>query len=166
MSIPPCTTGKHSTTEHPPQIEKSTTAPNDPDLLRKIEALQATAATPPRLPVAAPLPASTPPPPPESDDDDPSLEIADGKICRRKACGQSYKAGQSRAGEKCVHHPGVPVFHEGSKGYTCCKRRVLEFDQFMKIEGCKTSDRHLFVGSGKKNAGKGAGSEERLESVR
>ena len=68
-----------------------------------------------------------------------------------------------------LNHPGAPIFHEGSKGYTCCKRRVLEFDQFMKIEGCKTKDRHLFVGSGAKDAaGKGspAGGEELLETVR
>lgn len=26
----------------------------------------------------------------------------------------------------------------------CCKRRVLEFDEFLKIEGCKKG-RHLFV---------------------
>jgi hypothetical protein len=37
----------------------------------------------------------------------------------------------------------------------------MEFDQFMKIEGCKTKDRHLFVGSGKKKEG-----EEKLETVR
>lgn len=37
------------------------------------------------------------------------------------------------------------MFHEGSKGYLCCKRRVLEFDEFMRIEGC-TTGRHLFVG--------------------
>jgi len=30
----------------------------------------------------------------------------------------------------------------------------------MKIEGCKTKDRHLFVGSGKK------GGEEKLDTVR
>jgi len=52
--------------------------------------------------------------------------------------------------------------HEGSKGYTCCKRRVLDFDDFMKMEGCKTKDRHMFVGSGKKQKG----GEENLESVR
>jgi hypothetical protein len=47
---------------------------------------------------------------------------------------------------------------------------VLEFDQFMKIEGCKTKDRHLFVGSGNKDgAGKrrgASGGEEVLETVR
>ena len=30
-----------------------------------------------------------------------------------------------------------------SKGYLCCKRRVLEFDEFLKIGGCKTG-KHLF----------------------
>ena len=59
-----------------------------------------------------------------------------------------------------MHHPGAPIFHEGSKGWSCCKRRVMEFDQFMKIEGCKTKDRHLFVGSGKKKEG-----EEKLETA-
>lgn len=23
-----------------------------------------------------------------------------------------------------------PIFHEGSKGYSCCKRRTLDFDEF------------------------------------
>lgn len=59
-----------------------------------------------------------------------------------------------------MHHPGAALFHEGSKGWTCCKRRVLEFDEFMKIEGCETKDRHLFVGSGRK------GGEEKLDTVR
>jgi hypothetical protein len=43
---------------------------------------------------------------------------------------------------------------------------VLEFDQFMKIEGCKTKDRHLFVGSGKKEKESASGGEEVLETVR
>jgi hypothetical protein len=37
---------------------------------------------------------------------------------------------------------------------------VLEFDEFMKIEGCKRKKRHLFVGKGKGNA------EEQVETVR
>jgi len=79
--------------------------------------------------------------------------------CRRKSCGVNFEGGE-RDGEKCVHHPGAPIFHEGSKGWSCCKRRVLEFDQFMNIEGCKTKDRHLFVGSGKKSG------EEKVDTVR
>ncbi len=131
---------------------------------------EAQLSTPTRAPVTAQPAPTAPPPPLESEDDDPSLEIPDGKACRRKTCGATYKKGQSRpADEKCVHHPGVPIFHEGSKGYSCCKRRVLEFDQFMKIEGCKTSSRHLFVGSGidksKSKTGASTG-EELLETVR
>lgn len=123
---------------------------------------------PSRAPLA-PQPAPTaPPPPPESEDDEPSLEIPDGKVCRRKGCNATYKDGQARSdNENCVHHPGAPIFHEGSKGYTCCKRRVLEFDAFMKLEGCKTSPRHLFIGSGEdKKKNKDASAEEQLETVR
>ena len=67
----------------------------------------------------------------------------------------------SRDGEECIHHPGQALFHEGSKGWTCCKRRVLEFDEFMKIEGCKRKNKHLFLGSKKDSA-----KEEALMQVR
>jgi len=77
--------------------------------------------------------------------------------------------------EECVYHPGVPLFHEGSKGWTCCKRRVLEFDEFMKIEGCKRRNRHCYVGKKKPKAAEGvngdgtetgAAAEEVVEHVR
>ncbi|OAA45555.1 CORD and CS domain containing protein [Metarhizium rileyi] len=141
MTIPPCTSGMHSTTDVPPPVEDKPRE-DDASLAKKIDAL--TTSTPSRLPIQPPQSAPTPPPPaPETDDDDANLEIPDDSACRRRTCGQRYKKGSSREGEACVHHPGVPIFHEGSKGYSCCKRRVLEFDQFMKIEGCKTKDRHL-----------------------
>ena len=73
----------------------------------------------------------------------------------------STETKSSREDEQCVHHPGQALFHEGSKGWTCCKRRVLEFDEFMKIEGCKTKKRHLFVGK-KKDPGR----EESVSEVR
>ncbi|KAF9773422.1 hypothetical protein IL306_008779 [Fusarium sp. DS 682] len=161
MDIPPCTTGTHSTTDKPPQLEEKPQQ-DDAALAQKIDALNATAPSRAPIPTAQHAP-TPPPPPPESEDDDPSLEIADGVGCKRRACGATYKKGSSRDDEECVHHPGVPIFHEGSKGYSCCKRRVLEFDQFMKIEGCKKKNRHLFVGSGKKD---GANSEEVVSNVR
>ena len=164
MAIEPCTEGKHSTTDLPPKIEKKEA---DPALT---EASTNFAPPPPRAPVAAPQHIPTPPPPAaESEDDDESIEIPDGRICRRKGCGATYNKGSAREGESCVHHPGAPIFHEGSKGYSCCKRRVLEFDQFMKIEGCKTKNRHLFVGGEKKNQEKdanGSAGEEVVETVR
>ncbi|KAH6660260.1 HSP20-like chaperone [Truncatella angustata] len=170
LAIPPCTEGKHSTTDLPPDIEKKTgdsAAAESTSLSAKLAEIPAD--LPSRAPLA-PQPAPTaPPPPPESEDDEPSLEIPDGKTCRRKGCNATYKKGQARSDqENCVHHSGAPVFHEGSKGYTCCKRRVLEFDEFMRIEGCKTSPRHLFIGSGedKKKKNKDANTEELLDTVR
>jgi hypothetical protein len=49
---------------------------------------------------------------------------------------------------------------------------VLEFDQFMTLEGCTTKDQHLFIGSGRKEkeaksaGGAGEGGEEVLEKLR
>jgi hypothetical protein len=173
MEIPACTEGTHSATDKPPELPKP--APEtEAELAQKIDKLNAApaAAAAARTPVAVAQHAPTPPPPPpESEDDDAALEIPDGRPCRRKGCGATYSSAAGRAGdEKCVHHPGVAIFHEGSKGYSCCKRRVLEFDQFMALEGCATKDRHLFVGSGKKEKeGKKEGvdgGEEVLDKVR
>ncbi|KAF2018694.1 CORD and CS domain protein [Aaosphaeria arxii CBS 175.79] len=168
LNIEPCTTGKHSEIDDTPAPEPTknatTEVPNDtPVSLGSLE--EALPAPVPRLPTnttqtATAKPPASPAPPPEDEDDDPSLPIPEGQSCKRKGCGQSYSGDSSRSGENCVHHPGVAVFHEGSKGWSCCKRRVLEFDEFMRIEGCKAKDKHLFVGSAKK-----AG-EEKLDSVR
>ncbi|CAK7229358.1 hypothetical protein SBRCBS47491_007218 [Sporothrix bragantina] len=182
MAITPCTTGKHSTTDIPPKMEKMPDTSMLADAAAKVVTQKTEEASlgpaMPRNPIAmptrekttdnAPLATAQPaPPPPESDDDDPALAIPDGRICRRRGCGAAYKAGVARSdAESCVHHPGAPIFHEGSKGYSCCKRRVLEFDQFMKIEGCQTKPRHLFVGSGKKKGASTEGAEELLDTVR
>lgn len=164
MEIPPCTTGKHSTVDDTPKPEPK---PDNAEVDAKIKAekeraenLQPAVA---RVAVAAQPPRATPSPAPpeEEEEDDPDVPIPDGATCKRRACGVSYKAGQSREGEECVHHPGQPLFHEGSKGYTCCKRRVLEFDEFLKIPGCKTKPRHLFVGKKKDPT-----SEEEIKDVR
>lgn len=163
MAIPPCTTGKHSTVDDTPAPEPK---PDNADVDAKIKAEQERAENLPppvaRVAVAAQPPKATPSPaPPEEEDDDPDLPIPDGASCKRRGCGATYKAGQSREGEECVHHPGQALFHEGSKGWTCCKKRVLEFDEFMKIPGCKTTSQHLFVGKKKDPA-----SEEEIKDVR
>ncbi|ORZ10570.1 HSP20-like chaperone [Absidia repens] len=65
-----------------------------------------------------------------------------GTTCRRRGCGSM-----------CHYHPGAPVFHEGSKGWSCCPRKVLEFDEFLKIKGCTVRQGHSFVGNGNKKDG-------------
>jgi len=82
-------------------------------------------------------------------EDDLTKEVAIGTMCRRKGCGITFISDEvNRQGEGegtvCFHHPLPPFFREGSKGYLCCKRRVLEFDEFLKIKGCKIG-RHVFV---------------------
>jgi len=51
---------------------------------------------------------------------------------------------------ECNYHPGAPIFHEGSKGWSCCSRKVLDFEEFLKIKGCHI-DNHLFVGASNEN---------------
>ncbi|KAK9455969.1 HSP20-like chaperone [Dipodascopsis uninucleata] len=75
-------------------------------------------------------------------DDPDDVDIPVGAKCKRNGCDILYDG--SNRGD-CKFHPGSAVFHDASKGWSCCKRRVLEFDEFLKIEGCKTG-KHLFVG--------------------
>lgn len=159
MNIPPCTTGKHSTVDDTP-AEEPKTAPADAPTLAPASTPASEPAAPARAPTAqAPQPPASPAPP-EDEDDDPNAPVPDNATCKRKACGVTHKGAPRSDDENCQHHPGAPIFHEGSKGWSCCKRRVLEFDEFLRIPGCKTKSRHLFVGA-KKDEG-----EEKLESVR
>ncbi|GAA5996355.1 cysteine and histidine-rich domain-containing protein [Rhodotorula paludigena] len=160
MKLAPCATGTHSSEPVEPAKPVVTSAaaapaagPSSTSADGK-ETYGAAAPTEPAsklppLPSAPKLahqdkvqkPASTPY---VEEQDDPAVEIKTGMRCKRKACGHEYD-GQDRTDEECRYHAGVPIFHEGSKGYSCCKRRVLEFDEFLRIEGCRTG-RHLFVG--------------------
>ena len=156
LAIPPCTTGKHSTVDDTPAPEPPKVAEPPP------EPAPVQTKLPERSAISPAIPPPTPPvaPPPEPDSDDPDLEIPANATCRRKGCGATYTGSTVRDEEKCTHHPGHPVFHEGSKGWSCCKRRVLEFDQFLKIPGCTEKTRHMFVGKAK------APGEEKVDSVR
>ena len=166
LSIPPCTTGKHSTVEETPEPPKqSSTDVQLPPPPRPVvsNGLVGLGRQPQAVPTSVP---EAPPPEPESDSDDPSISIKPDMTCRRRACGttSTTKTASSREGEECVHHPGHPIFHEGSKGWTCCKRRVLEFDQFMQLEGCTKKSKHIFVGSGKKT--EKVSGEKKLDNIR
>ena len=83
------------------------------------------------------------------EEDDLSVPVAAGKTCLRRGCGHAYVSEEVSRGDdvSCQYHSGSPVFHEGSKGWTCCSRKVLEFDEFLKIKGCRTTNQHLFVGA-------------------
>ncbi|WFD20474.1 hypothetical protein MCAP1_002718 [Malassezia caprae] len=98
---------------------------------------------------ATPAPPRAAEPAPEPRDPDTLTTVAAGTACRRPGCGfvaEAAIAARDRAAESCRYHRGAPIFHEGSKGYACCKRRVLHFDDFLQIEPCTTAEHgHLFA---------------------
>ncbi|KAI9827494.1 MAG: hypothetical protein M1832_004844 [Thelocarpon impressellum] len=163
LEIPPCTKGQHSAVDDTPAEEKA--AP--PAEAADVPSAPAPQPRPPQPTTTTPsVPA---PPPPESESDDPSDPVPPGTACRRRACGASYNPSSPRDAEECVYHPGAALFHEGTKGWTCCKPRSLEFDEFMRIPGCRTKARHLFLGSKKAKKASttdGGEAEETIGSVR
>lgn len=155
----------------PPKSETVMPAPTITNDGKEVYGTAPTKAAPPAssdTPVTTTTSAPSPPPaqPVVQEEDDLDLPVPTGAICKRKGCGAKYESDQvSRgSGEKsvCHFHPlGVslsasmmneltrqPIFHEGSKGYLCCKRRVLDFSDFLNITGC-TEGKHLFVGARK-----------------
>jgi len=73
---------------------------------------------------------------PEEGPLDPDAE----RTCCHKGCGNKYRE-RDNADDACKYHPGPPLFHEGRKGWQCCDRHVLDFDEFMTIPPC-TTGRH------------------------
>ncbi|XP_013421490.1 cysteine and histidine-rich domain-containing protein 1 isoform X2 [Lingula anatina] len=55
--------------------------------------------------------------------------------CYNKGCGQKFDPA-TNSDEACVHHPGVPVFHDALKGWSCCRKRSTDFTEFLNIPGC------------------------------
>lgn len=59
-------------------------------------------------------------------------------LCYNRGCGQSFDP-QSNPKDGCVHHPGVPVFHDAYKGWSCCSKKTTDFTEFLNIKGCTTA---------------------------
>ena len=61
--------------------------------------------------------------------------------CTRPGCQKEYKEDEN-SDTACYYHDGKPIFHDIKKGWTCCEVIVYDWDEFMKISGCKIG-RHL-----------------------
>ncbi|KAF7338699.1 hypothetical protein MVEN_01045800 [Mycena venus] len=158
MKIPGCTQTERHTAEAPraeaaPKPSTSTNLTMTPGESggQEVYTSSGSNATPvqkqPIEAVAAPAPA--PRPALVEEEDDPSIAVSVGTTCKHNGCKVEFVSDEVNRfgdgeGTVCTYHPQPPIFREGSKGYLCCKRRVLEFDEFMKIEGCKKG-RHLFA---------------------
>jgi len=70
-------------------------------------------------------------------------EIKVGAPCKHNACDAKYMNEESN-NKPCLFHPGAPVFHEGYKFWSCCKKRTSDFDEFLKQVGCETG-RHEWM---------------------
>ncbi|WVQ74613.1 hypothetical protein IAR50_004214 [Cryptococcus sp. DSM 104548] len=172
MKLPPCATGTHTSAPRAPPsapAQKPDSSNSAPAMTSLKDGVETYGSAPPKVENQTPVltPASTPTAAAivggkkaeeekkevkEEEQDDLSLAVPEGARCKRTACGALWEGEQVSRGEGekavCRYHPQSAVFHEGSKGYLCCKRRVLEFDEFIKIKGCKEG-KHLFVGQKK-----------------
>ncbi|XP_061618921.1 cysteine and histidine-rich domain-containing protein 1 [Phyllopteryx taeniolatus] len=88
-------------------------------------------------------------------------------LCYNKGCGQTFD-GNDNKDDSCLFHPGIPIFHDALKGWSCCRKRTTDFSEFLSIKGC-TRGHHSDVKpcapllpevSSDKAASKGANSHE------
>ncbi|KZS99128.1 CS-domain-containing protein [Sistotremastrum niveocremeum HHB9708] len=152
MALPGCEVETtHTDVKSVKEPAKATSVSQGPNLtMNSVDGKEVYSSAPPAsvnpsAPVAAtstvaPVAPAAPTPAPLAEDDL-DAPVEPGTKCKRQACGKTYISDAlSRHGDGeeavCVFHP-LP-------GYLCCKRKVLEFDEFLKIEGC-TKGRHLFV---------------------
>lgn len=75
-------------------------------------------------------------------------KLSDGAIpvgtsCKNGGCKVSYESPVTND-TTCVHHPGMPVFHEGYKYWSCCKKKTTDFSAFLEQAGCE-SGKHKWI---------------------
>lgn len=58
--------------------------------------------------------------------------------CYNRTCGKKYVDNENNS-SACTYHPGVPVFHDAYKGWSCCNKKSIDFTEFLNIKGCTTS---------------------------
>lgn len=72
-----------------------------------------------------------------------SKTVAVGTSCKNCGCKATYQSEASDL-ETCQYHPGVAIFHEGMKYWSCCNRKTSDFSNFLDQEGC-ASGKHLWI---------------------
>jgi len=129
LKIPGCVTGKHSSTAKAP-IPKAAPAKSEPTM--KKGGVEVYGSKPVDKPSTASVaPTVVKPVIKESELFDPKDTVVKiGTKCQRPGCTHVYDGASTK---ECVFHQGTPVFHEGSKSWSCCPRKVLEFEDFLKL---------------------------------
>ncbi|KAL2948724.1 hypothetical protein AAZX31_20G139600 [Glycine max] len=57
--------------------------------------------------------------------------------CQRIGCDAMFSEADNPDGS-CRYHDSGPIFHDGTKEWSCCKKRSHDFSLFLEIPGCKT----------------------------
>uniref|UniRef100_A0A2K5YFQ7 Cysteine and histidine-rich domain-containing protein 1 n=1 Tax=Mandrillus leucophaeus TaxID=9568 RepID=A0A2K5YFQ7_MANLE len=130
-----CTKGRHNS-EKPPEPVKPEVKTTEKKELSELK---------PKFQehiIQAPKPVEAIKRPKEEKEDNDEIKI--GTSCKNGGCSKI----QSRE-NVCVYHPGVAIFHEGMKYWSCCRRKTSDFNSFLAQEGC-TTGKH----TKKKDAGK------------
>lgn len=131
MAIPPCATGRHLATPlraipTPASPIASPVSSSSPAVVERYG---------PASPSTNPTPVSSPPVPRAEVPDPPDAVIPVGARCLHLGCSATFVTDASRT-EECRYHPGQPLFHEGSKRWTCCKSATLTFEDFLSAPPC------------------------------
>ncbi|KAI5400648.1 cysteine and histidine-rich domain-containing protein RAR1 [Lathyrus oleraceus] len=65
------------------------------------------------------------------------MEKTDVKVrCQRIGCNATF-TDDDNLDDSCQYHES-PLFHDGMKEWSCCKKRSHDFSLFLEIPGCKT----------------------------
>ncbi|XP_007426084.1 integrin beta-1-binding protein 2 [Python bivittatus] len=86
---------------------------------------------------------ATPPAPHGSASPGDDSEVSTSTACKNAGCQAIYQGERSKM-ETCLFHPGVPVFHEGMKFWSCCRIKTTDFAAFLEQKGCRRG-KHTWV---------------------
>ena len=64
--------------------------------------------------------------------------MSDELFCYNKGCCKKFLEKDNHAGA-CIFHPGEPYFHDAYKEWTCCKKRSVDFTEFLNYKGCSVA---------------------------
>lgn len=56
-------------------------------------------------------------------------------MCYNKGCSKTFKINENDE-KACQFHPGEPIFHDAYKIWSCCKKKNIDFTEFLNITGC------------------------------
>lgn len=65
-----------------------------------------------------------------------SDEVSIGTTCKNGGCSKTYEGPETNE-TTCRFHPGVPIFHEGLKFWSCCQKKTTDFNTFLSQVGCQ-----------------------------